>query len=578
MARIPQYEQAQLASSVVGTPGVDTSATQMFNTISGAAGEVAQQAQYALAAQRQEQLRAQRALAATEKELRDAQLESKIGALVNSKQVDFNNFDNQLREAGQWDTTGTADRLSKQLSTDVQNTLAGIEDPLERAKTEKALNAAVAGTLKSHSDWATGRAGPIVKANAKSMADSLAVKMGTAPADPTDFNAWFGDDALKKPLEDFQVSAGGTYLKSEGAAAPAAIRAAQSEGLKQRLSAFVLTQRPSADELNQALKTIENLNVIDPGDLNSFSNTQRNIAAQEHQAKMAEQTAQAKLHDISFSVDASKILNSGGTPSAAQVESFRASPSYQNATPAAKAKFEVQVNKLNNPDKKAAADARATAQQTKAQKEAARLIAEQNDAARLQVVAADAPRLDALSMSILNNKNKYDETKNKKYLTAMQEDLEKYQTLRGNIDLIANPQSVATSKYKANFGTLSAAVDLADARIKQVLKYGVGGAEAKQEKQRKVSFDSAWQVSNPYDIKTNPTRYALWNRYFIQARDYAYFNSKPAYLERVLSGEKAPDGTVTVGRRDATRARVKAMADVEKAMAAVSKAKNKGSK
>ena len=33
MAKIPVYEQGQLASSIVGTPGVDTSAAQLMNVV-----------------------------------------------------------------------------------------------------------------------------------------------------------------------------------------------------------------------------------------------------------------------------------------------------------------------------------------------------------------------------------------------------------------------------------------------------------------------------------------------------------------------------------------------------------------
>ena len=67
MPRIPAYEQGQLASSLVGTAGADTSTASVFETAASGFGQVAQQAVYYQAAQQREQYRLQKEAAAAAK-------------------------------------------------------------------------------------------------------------------------------------------------------------------------------------------------------------------------------------------------------------------------------------------------------------------------------------------------------------------------------------------------------------------------------------------------------------------------------------------------------------------------------
>ena len=60
MGKISTYEQGQLASQVVGTPGVDNSTAQLFNTVAASASSIADSAFQSLQTDRVEELRKQR--------------------------------------------------------------------------------------------------------------------------------------------------------------------------------------------------------------------------------------------------------------------------------------------------------------------------------------------------------------------------------------------------------------------------------------------------------------------------------------------------------------------------------------
>lgn len=146
MARIPQYEQAQLASSVVGTPGVDTSATQMFNTISGAAGEVAQQAQYALTAQRQLEYQAARearaAAKAQQKALDEVQVATETAKLMPTILARQDEIKNSTPPE-QWATT---------FNNDLPTVLGQIENGQYSPEVKAGLQKNLAGIFKTETD------------------------------------------------------------------------------------------------------------------------------------------------------------------------------------------------------------------------------------------------------------------------------------------------------------------------------------------------------------------------------------------------------------------------------------------
>lgn len=142
MPKIPVYEQGQLASSAVGTPGVDTSGTQLFGTIAQAAGGITDELARTIQANNVEAARKKREadeLAKAQKKILDdidvANHESKLDLQLGDEE-------GKVKAEKQSDPAGSG-ALFTQRGTDIMDKyLDGITD-------ENVKNRVKLGTIKS---------------------------------------------------------------------------------------------------------------------------------------------------------------------------------------------------------------------------------------------------------------------------------------------------------------------------------------------------------------------------------------------------------------------------------------------
>ena len=261
MAKIPLFQQSKLASSRVGTPGVDQSGIALGTDIANA-GKEAGNAIFSVAKlefreqQREIRLRAaeQRAL---EKELKNAERDTTLARLDSDYSVQLNEVDNALREEHNFNTEGSSEKL-KEASINLKDKMQeGIQDPILRQKVEKTLINREKEFLKQHSDWQKSRVPAIMKSNVEAMAGNLIREMKDGGKSETDiqnligqyhgnnivhYNRLYGAQGEEKLRQDVE---GGVkeYL------ADTSLRYASEEGhptLNQRINMFDQFMDPSA--------------------------------------------------------------------------------------------------------------------------------------------------------------------------------------------------------------------------------------------------------------------------------------------------------------------------------------------
>lgn len=164
MARIPVSQREELASSVVGTPGVDTSSADIFNSVAAAGGQVANTA-FAIQKQRQEALDAVDA----NSYLTDFQLQG-MDALKEHQQ------------AYATEPSGKTEAFRASLQQRLDTTLTGITNPRIKAAVTTASQTTMRSLLVEQSNWAYKQeavvAGTKVIANSEKLAATARLVAG----------------------------------------------------------------------------------------------------------------------------------------------------------------------------------------------------------------------------------------------------------------------------------------------------------------------------------------------------------------------------------------------------------------
>lgn len=531
MAKISRYEQNQLQSELVGTPGVDTSTAQIFNVAAQGFGDVATQMRYA-AAQKQ------REVAAATKALATADRQARIGSIALSKAATWNNVDNELRAKHQWDTSGGLDALQERISQDLTQTVQGVSDPLERAELTKALQVQQAAQIKSFSDWQTGRIVPNATANAKAMADSQIQLMSAPPADPTDPNQWWGKEALQPMIDTFNRNSSATYQTVAGPAATAEQRKVLAEGFKQRLAAYNLTmpevmskqgKEYTSDMLGAAVEAVRKTGLVDPEDLNKFANEQEHIRNEEVQAAAAQQRLDAAAQRSEARLWVAKELPGGQTDKVTptQLQTLQKDPRWSALPTSEQAAIIKGSARGSDPDTIATKEATAlsrsrTVERAKALQEADARDAElmKGAVAAAQSAAKRQVRIDQLQGYMAQAKTGKDK---QAIAVLLENELDKYTTdVRTAIS--AGSQMQPGSAYRKSLKSSTDVLTIDADRLRTSLKLNKNPKAVEEKRLYDLAMSRIKPIS-PYTAKGQEQRNLLFNHFVSQEAALVYNNA-----------------------------------------------------
>lgn len=178
MAKIPIYQQGNLASPVVGTPGVDTSVVNAANSVESSLHQLGNTAYQSLENDyvlQQRALRQQQAANdAAQKHLMTLHNEGDAGAKASGVDIAANDLNNSLRTKHETNIDGAREEFDKGLDDLINDKLDAETDPERKAMLQIKLNNVRESQTKSFSTWMTGQIPQIAKGNADTVGSALA--------------------------------------------------------------------------------------------------------------------------------------------------------------------------------------------------------------------------------------------------------------------------------------------------------------------------------------------------------------------------------------------------------------------
>lgn len=395
MAKISRYEQTQLQSELVGTPGADTSTAQMFSTVAEGFNSAATQLRYA-AAQKQ------REVAAANKALATAQREAEIAGLSSDYSLQLNELDNNLRATHNMNTEDALKTFSSEAAKLQEQALSNYQDdPIKLALAQKALKQAYATKQQQFSDWAATRRIPIIESQKAKVAGNLSTLFSQAPADGLDAegnpikDAWFDPKWVQQQVEDFGANAP-MYRNLYGDNWENEMKKDLGKAFEQRISAYAMAG-PSAADLEKALNDPAVKQFMKPDDILEFSGTQRRIAAEENQARALEQRNIQKGNEYKAQMAVVNMTTNGdpSTISSADFAKFQTTPDWANLPNSKKVAITAAVKKGNSPEEQKRKETQAQRDQNAYDRQQRRLNAEKSDTSLMEtlnplVVSANA--------------------------------------------------------------------------------------------------------------------------------------------------------------------------------------------
>lgn len=206
MPKIPQYEQGQLASSVVGTAGVDTSGADIFGTMAKGLGQVQDVLYQGIAADVQEQQKVYRQKQAEQKALDDAQKKLLQDVEVKNHQIGLNAALNDVESEVQQNNQTTpymadkvyADAAAKRVDDYLKtNTL----DPTVAARVKLGAMTDIDSGMGRMRSWSLSKRTEIARAYGETLLKDLTDKGGKTLDTEGVTALWEQIDALKPQLE-----------------------------------------------------------------------------------------------------------------------------------------------------------------------------------------------------------------------------------------------------------------------------------------------------------------------------------------------------------------------------------------
>lgn len=280
MPKIPRYQQGQLASSVVGTPGIDNSTAKLFNEIGSQLNTVRNSMFQVAFEQRRQDLREQ---AQKERELKAVQKEqqrrvNKVELANHRFQMDsqLDELGNQLRQDHVNDPETVPDLLAKQGRDAISKYAESISNPDVRADfLSQSLNGLRSQTGGAAS-WAQ-RQGPInAEKNALSALDQFSIGLG---------NKQFPDEVLDG-VAAFEEQYGQTYREQFGPKYDLMFQKAKEQGVKNYLSRL---SRENPEQLDAVVNSGMFDDHIDQTSITSVYNTYKSYARQQEREIKKEQ-------------------------------------------------------------------------------------------------------------------------------------------------------------------------------------------------------------------------------------------------------------------------------------------------
>lgn len=282
MPKVPVYQQGQLASSVIGTPGVYTGASAPLGTISADFGNAASSLFNIANSLHSATLNAQREkeaeLVAYNRKLKEAEQEASIAERVGGVEVGLTDLTSSLKTNYRSDTAGALREYQTQAQGVFKPVIDAEPDPLVKAKLKTAFAKKNAEYQSGMLRWSEDRQVPIMTEKITALAGHFSQSVGDASLSAAE---------VGQKYHNFQQENSGLYQFRYGEAAPVKMREDMAEGVKSYLHATALN---APELLEPRIKAFSGGGFIDAGDLDHFAIQQRQIANQIRQTQLAEQT------------------------------------------------------------------------------------------------------------------------------------------------------------------------------------------------------------------------------------------------------------------------------------------------
>lgn len=302
MARITPYQQQQLASNIVGAPGVNMAQANMLGAIGNDLGNIgAYQHQQALVLQRQKQAEVD----AQQKKLDEMSKKTNVISVMADAGIQVQNKVNALRQQYYQQPEKAVPEFSQYMTDQTQATLQQVQDPEMKMMLQEKLTELHKNTLNELGNWQQARQVPLAEQHLASGASGLAQQAGMMGSSTP--------SQIKAMIDKYKVDTAQEYqfYHKQGLEGQ---HVASSDAVEQYLDTFANAGDPKSLEV--AASQFADGKYIDQDKLSSVLSRQRSLAANQRAAIALEQTKQQhagnlqtfqQLEAISPDGDISKI-------------------------------------------------------------------------------------------------------------------------------------------------------------------------------------------------------------------------------------------------------------------------------
>ena len=302
MARITSYQQGQLASSLVGTPGQYTGVSSALGQIGSSIAPLQNTVYNLSQALFQDELATRRQkeaeLRAYDRQLKTAEQEAYVAERTSSLDKDFTDISLDIQNKSQFNTNTALPEFQQRAKEAAEAALEQEKDPLVQAQLRKAIANKTAQYQDRLNNWIQDRQVPIMKSNVESISGNFALKVG---------HYELGAAEVGKAYQQYVSENARTYDFVYGPQGRGKMREDMASGIKEYLSSTALN---APDMLEDRIKAFSGGSMIDVSDLNKFAIEQRRIA---NEIKMT-QLAEEKKDQLHSQLQAGEeILNSSPT-------------------------------------------------------------------------------------------------------------------------------------------------------------------------------------------------------------------------------------------------------------------------
>lgn len=270
MAKINFYQQGQLASAAVGTPGQFTAGSQALGNVAQGAGHIADSVQAIGNAifgdQLAERRRREAEARAADKQIADADMASYISDKVGEADIEYTKAYSEVQAQYQNNTDGAAKAFEERARAIREHYVSAETAPLKKAKVNEHLASKSATYIGNINQWTQGRQIPIMKDRLVNMAGNFSI----AISDPNMSAAEVG-----QRYQEFVQQNLPNYQFTEGAAAQIEMRKALEPAIINYLQATALN-RPEL--LEARTKAFAGGGMLDPSKLLAIVDEQKRLA------------------------------------------------------------------------------------------------------------------------------------------------------------------------------------------------------------------------------------------------------------------------------------------------------------